>query len=298
MNPEPARLEPSERDAQHERDVQVDLRRVIAAKSPALLRLIPRPALRYLERIVHVDGLNHVLRELEHLEGVAFARGGLTCLGARFEARFAERLDAVDRPIVVGNHPLGGLDGLALLVAVSEHKPHVVLPGNDLLMHLPQLQPVLLPVNKHGSNRAIRDRFEAAFAGDSAVVHFPAGLCSRKKGRLIRDLAWQKSFVVRARRYERPVVPVYIQGRNSEFFYNLARLRRWSGLRFNAEMIYLVDEMFKQRDRTIRLTFGKAVPPQKLSRGDASSAADDWEVANALRRHVYRLAHEPDREFP
>ncbi len=65
-----------------------------------------------------------------------------------------------------------------------------------------------------------------------------------------RDLQWQKSFVVRARRHERDSVPVHNDGRNSRFFYNLARLRRWFGIRFNFETIYLVDEMFKQRGRT------------------------------------------------
>lgn len=274
--------------------IRIDLRRVIAAKNPALPAIVPRALLRYLDRIVHVEELNRALRELADLDGIGFARGALAYLGARVEARFDRRLDGVDRPIVVANHPLGGLDGLALLVTVAEHIPDVVMPANDLLMNLAPLRSVLVPVNKHGSNRQNRGRFDDAFAGERAVVHFPAGLCSRKKGGMVRDLAWQKSFIVRARRYHRPIVPVYVQGRNSEFFYNLARVRRWLGFRFNAEMLYLVDEMFKQRDRTITLTFGRPVPPDHLSGGTGES---DWELANRLRRHVYVLARDPDREF-
>lgn len=270
----------------------IDLRRVIGQKSKVLLRLIPGPLLRYLERVVHVDDLNRALRELDGREGVDFARGGLEHMGASVRTRHAERLNGVSRPIVAANHPLGGLDGLALLVAVADHLPDVVLPANDLLLHLNGLATVLVPVNKHGSNRANRRRFEDAFAGPRAVVHFPAGLCSRKKADRVRDLQWQKSFIVRAVRTNRPIVPAYIDGMNSAFFYNLARLRRWLGIPFNIEMLYLVDEMYKQRGQTLTITFGKPILPTTLDHSRTS-----WEWAELIRRHVYVLRNDPQARF-
>jgi len=98
---------------------------------------------------------------------------------------------------------------------------------------------------------------------------------------------------MRARRHHRDVVPVHIDGANSRFFYNLARLRRWSGIGFNVEMLYLVDEMFKQRGRTITLTFGRPIRWESLS----AAGMDDWKTAAAIRRHVYRLGTDPEAGF-
>lgn len=274
------------------RPVAIDIRRVIGRKNPGLLRLIPNPVIRYLERIVHVKELNAILEHLAAHRGVDFARAGLDAMGARTVVVNAERIDSARRPIVVANHPLGGLDGLALLTAVADRTGDVLLPANDLLMNLENLAPVLIPLNKHGSNRENRAKYDAAYASEVTVVHFPAGLCSRKKGRTIRDLDWQKSFVVRARRHRRDVVPVHIDGKNSDFFYNLARLRRWSGITFNAEMIYLVDEMFKQRGQTLTLTFGEPIPFETLD-----SRRTAWEWAAAIKHHVYRLGRDPNDRF-
>jgi len=272
--------------------VQIDVRRIIAGKSPALLRVLPPVVIRLLERIIHSRDLNRGLRLLHDYSGVEFARQTLLLLGARVETIGEEHVSSVKRPLVVANHPLGGLDGLALIDVVGRHHELVVLPVNDLLMNIPQLRPVFVPINKHGSNRAYREKFDLAFAEADAVVHFPAGLCSRRKGDRIRDLDWQKSFVPRARQTERTIVPTHVEGANSRFFYNLARLRRWTGLRANIEMIFLVHEMFRQRGRTIRITFGRPV-----SAGELPSDMDPWMIARMLKSHVYRLSEDPDAVF-
>jgi putative hemolysin len=272
--------------------VQIDLRRIIGSENPGLLRLLPDALIRILERLVHVRELNRGLRLIGDKEGVAFARGTIELLGARVETIGEQWIAGTARPLIVANHPLGGLDGLALIDVVGRHFDLVILPVNDLLMNIPHLRPVFVPINKHGSNRQYQHEFNQAFERAEAVVHFPAGLCSRKKGGRIRDLEWQKSFLSRARKNGRTVIPTYIDGANSSFFYNLARLRRWTGIPFNIEMIFLVDEMFKQKDKTIRITFGKPLPTSAVEEMD-----DPWKRALEIKRHVYRLAEDPDAEF-
>jgi putative hemolysin len=272
--------------------IVIDLRRVIASKNPALLSVLPGFAIRYVERIVHVRELNRAFREMEGRSGLGFLAESLDALGVTVVSRGEEHLQAARKALVVANHPLGGVDGMALVQAVGMRLGKIHVPANDLLMNVPQLQDFFVPVNKHGSNADNFDRFEQAFASETAMVHFPAGLCSRKRAGRIRDLRWQKSFVVRARRHRRDIVPVHIDGENSRFFYNLARLRRWFGIRFNFEMIYLVDEMFKQRSRTLTLTIGAPIRWESLDR-----SITDWEWARRLRRHVYRLASDPEARF-
>lgn len=276
----PQRIEPA--------PVVIDLRQVIASKNPGLLKVLPGFVLRTLERVVHVRELNRAFRVLQGKRGMEFISGALDYLGVSVVARGEHHLRDARKALAVANHPLGGLDGMALMQSVSGQIGEAHAPVNDFLMHLPQVRDLLVPVNKHGSNLGNVRRFEDAFSSNTAVVHFPAGLCSRRRAGRIRDLAWQKSFIVRARRYQRDIVPVHVNGRNSRFFYNLARLRRWSGIRFNIEMIFLVDEMFKQRDRTLILTFGRPIPWESLG-----PPRSDWEWASLLRRHVYRLAVDP-----
>jgi putative hemolysin len=270
----------------------IDIRRVIGGKNPALLKIIRRPVIRYLERVVHMAELNEALELLDGRSGLSFVEGTLEYLGVSVAAVGEEHLTAATRPMIVANHPLGGLDGVALMHVVGNVLGSVKLPANDLLLHLQGLKELFVPVNKHGSNLENARLLEEAFANDLALAHFPAGLCSRKKGRRVRDLEWQKSFIVRSRRYDRDVVPVYVDGRNSPFFYNLARLRRWFGLRFNVEMLYLADEMFKQRGKTIHLTFGRPIPSSLFHSGHSS-----WEWARRVRTHVYRLAVDRNAEF-
>lgn len=86
-------------------------------------------------------------------------------------------------------------------------------------------------------------------------------MVSRKFNVGIRDLAWNKSFINKAIKYNKPIIPVFIEGQNSNFFYNFAKWRKRFGIKANIEMLYLPDEMFKQRGNTIKLHFGKAVEP-------------------------------------
>ena len=86
------------------------------------------------------------------------------------------------------------------------------------------------------------------------MIMFPAGLCSRRRNGVIRDLEWKKTFIVKSVQAQRDVVPVHFGGRNSDFFYNLANICKALGIKFNIAMLYLADEMFKNRHKTFTVT--------------------------------------------
>jgi putative hemolysin len=114
---------------------------------------------------------------------------------------------------------------------------------------------------------------EEAYASGSQMLYYPAGLCSRKKKGIIRDLQWHKSFISKSVQYKRDIVPAYFSGRNSNFFYNLSNIRNLLGIKANIEMLYLVDELFRQKGKEIDLIFGKAIPWQTF---DQSRPASEW----------------------
>jgi putative hemolysin len=262
----------------------LDLDRVIANKNPGLLRVLPRFVLNYLKKVIHQDDLNEIVRKYGHLSGLDFLNACLKGFGVNIIFTGLENVSADGRWIVASNHPLGGLDGMALMWVIGKIRKDIVFPVNDLLMNISNLKDLFIPINKHGSNASNIRIIDDTFASDSAMLFFPAGLCSRKLKSGICDLEWKKSFITKARTYKRDIIPCFINGRNSDWFYNLARFRAFLGIKSNIEMLYLVDEMFKQRDKEIVITFGK---PISYTIFDKTKPDLTW--AQKLKSHVYEL---------
>jgi len=291
----------------------LDIEGVIASKNPALLKIIPGFVIRYLKRIVHQDEMNGYIYNNRDQFGLDFIEAIFKDFGARIFARcvirdsrfakeerewipvneafrIADHLAQIIKPegryIIAANHPLGGLDGMALIDVVGKVRPDIVFPVNDILMNVPGLKPLFIPINKHGRNTENIRIIDETFASDKVILYFPAGLVSRKhRGGEIRDLAWKKTFISKAKKYRREVIPVHISGQNSNFFYNLANWRKRFRIKANIEMLFLVDEMVKHKDKPIRFTFGEPIPYTTF---DKSKTDVQW--AEEVKETVYALA--------
>ncbi len=265
-------------DHQTANDVlQVDVEQILNSKNPSLKKMVPGFLLRYLKKIVHQDELNVFLRKAGHLRDAEFIAAGLKEFDIRYRVTGSENLPEKGRYIFVSNHPLGGLDGLVFIHELSKYYPEIKFPVNDILMNIRNLSGIFLPVNKHGAqDREAAIAIENAYASESQILYYPAGLCSRKKKGVICDLRWHKSFITKAVQYRRDVVPAYFSGRNSNFFYNLSNIRTSLGIKANIEMLYLVDELFRQKGKTIDLVFGKPVPWQTFDRTKTASEWAEW----------------------
>ncbi len=274
------------------KDKFIDINKVIASKDPRLLKWIPGFILRYVKRIVHEEEINGALDRMGHLQGLPFIEAILKEFNANIIVEGEARIPRDGKAIIVANHPLGGLDGLALMHVVGRVRNDIVFPVNDLLLNIPNLRGLFIPVNKHGSNAANVRVFDETFSGDKMVLYFPAGLCSRKQKGVICDTEWKKSIITKARKYQRDIIPVHISGRNSNFFYRLANIRKSLRLKANIEMLYLVDEMYKQRNQDIIITFGNPISWQTFTQ-----ERKDKTWAELLKDHVYRLESNQDAIF-
>jgi putative hemolysin len=272
---------------QGEKPPVIDLDSVIASKNPRLLKILPGFILRYIKKKVHQDEMNEFLKVNYTYYGLDFVNAVLDYFQVKITVKGIEDLPKEGGVIIAANHPLGGLDGLALLRVVGKHrnKQDVQFIVNDILLNLKNLAPVFVPVNKHGKNTAdVFARMEETYHSDQAVLIFPAGLVSRKQDGKIMDLDWKKSFITQARKHERDIYPVYIHGRNSKFFYNFALLRKKLGIKANIEMFFLPDEMFRQRNKSITIIFGKPISWKTL---DKSKTDQEW--ASWFKEKVYEL---------
>ena len=264
----------------------IDIDKIIAQKAGEKAKRIPKFVVSYLKRIIHQDEINVFLKNTSDKVGVPFLEACMEFLDAKLDVQGIENLPAEGLCTFVSNHPLGGQDGVALGYLLGTHYGgKVKYLVNDLLMNLHGLAPLCIPINKTGTqSRDFPMMVEAGFHSDSHIIMFPAGICSRRQHGVIQDLDWKKTFVAKSVETQRNIVPIHFEGRNSNFFYTLANVCKFLGIRFNIAMLYLVDEMFKNRHKTFRVTIGKPIPWQTF---DRSRMQSEW--AQYVRDIVYKL---------
>ena len=271
----------------------IDIDKVIAGKSPSLQKKLPRFLVGRLKKLLHVDEINFYVYKFRDKFGPDFTNAVLSeALSVNIEVVNPENIPQGVNPLMVGNHPLGGVDGMALINEVGKVRRDILFPVNDFLLYLPGLRNNFIPINKVGRNNKNINALETAFKENNALLYFPAGLCSRKHKGVIKDLEWKKTFIKKAVQYHRDITPIYVDAKNTNRFYRIANWRKKLGIKFNIEMILLPDEMFKQRNKTIRLVFGKPIPYTTF---DSSKTDSEW--AALVREHVYNLDKNPNLEF-
>ncbi len=272
---------------------QIDIAAVLRDKAPRISRWIPSPLVDWLRRTVREKEINHILEHYWTLPPQEFIRACFREWGVTYSAHGLEKLDPSGRYLFVANHPFGGMDGMMLADKLIERFGDVRVVVNDLLMHVEPLRPLWVPVNKHGAqNAAYVRKFDEAFFGDTPVLTFPAGLCSRRIGGRVADLKWRTSFLKKAYASQRAVVPLFVEGSLSDFFYRVDRVRRALGVKFNIEMLWLPDEMFSQKGKHFRIVVGDPIPVAELQHlGSLREQVDE------IRRKTYflekTLASEP-----
>lgn len=251
----------------------IDISQVLARKMPRGSKFIPRWAVRALGRLVHVDELNDILDSCGHLPPQEFIRAVFSRWRITYEASGLDELAVTERYLFAANHPFGGMDGMMLADLLIGRFGDARVVVNDLLMHVEPLRPLWVPVNKHGrQNAAYAHAMSEALAGDLPMLTFPAGLCSRRRHGQVADVEWRKSFVRHAEASGRTIVPVYVEGSLSNRFYRIARLREMTGMKFNAEMVLLPDEMIRQSGSHFNIRFGAPIGADELAA--AGSAAE------------------------
>ena len=273
--------------------LQFDIRTVLKQKAPKAH--VPGFLIRYLERIAHIKQMNAFLRKYPDVKNYDFIRLVLDEeLGCSASIDGIENIPTDGKPLIfASNHPLGGLDGMIIAQMIHESRssrgdsrPLKVIV-NDLLMCMEPLAGLWAPVNKVGRlTKEQAQQQHALWESETDVLTFPAGICSRLQridGKWqIQDFEWQKNFIQRAREYQRDIVPIYFEGRNSKFFYTLAYIRKLLHIKLNIEMLYLVDEMYGAHGKHFKV---HVLPPISYTSLDTSKSPKEW--AAYIKQIVY-----------
>lgn len=264
----------------------LDLDSILKKKASGVYKKTPRFVIDYLKRKIHIDELNEILTLYKDDFGVDFMTSVVRYFDLNLIVKGLDKIPTNEKYVFVSNHPLGGLDGICLSAIIGERFEHKVkYLVNDLLYYIKNLQPIFIPVNKHGNQSKNKAQaLNEAYLSDNQIITFPAGLCSRKQKGRIDDLEWKKSFIQKAIESKRDIVPIHFEAQNSNFFYKFANIRKFLGIKFNVEMILLPDEMFKNKHKNFTITFGDPISWKNF---DNSKNAQAW--ADQVKQISYSL---------
>lgn len=266
-------------------DKFIDLKKILKEKNPSILKWMPGFVFRYLKRIIHQDDINEFIKANKHKKNKDFCDAVIDYFNITVNVKGIENIPTEGGIILAANHPLGGMDAMAIVTKIYDIRPDMKFIVNDILMNLENLKELFTGVDKHKTNTANSlKKVNNLFASDRAVFVFPSGLVSRKKKGKVEDLEWKKTFISRSKRYRKPIIPIHIKGELSPFFYKLSNFRSFLGIKTNIEMLYLADEMFKQKNKTIDFIIGEPVSPEVFTK-----EKKDIEWAKWVKDKVYHL---------
>ncbi|MBU2018695.1 MAG: 1-acyl-sn-glycerol-3-phosphate acyltransferase [Bacteroidetes bacterium] len=266
-------------------DKIIDVQKLIESKNPRLLKFLPGFVVKYLERILHQKDINTFLNQNKDKHDEDFCDAVMEYLQIKVIIENPENIPKEGKLVFAMNHPLGGMDAIALVSGLRSHKTGLKFIVNDLLLFLKNMNGLFLGVNKHGKNSlSKREQIEQLFASDYVVSIFPAGLVSRKQKGNIKDLDWKKTFITYSKKNNRTIVPIFIDGHLSPFFYRLSNFRKFLGIKANIEMLYLSNELFKLKGQTIRMIIGQPIPSTQFTEDKT-----DRKWSEFVKEKVYEL---------
>ncbi|MDF2178237.1 GNAT family N-acetyltransferase [Aliiglaciecola sp. CAU 1673] len=244
-----------------------------------------------LRRLLHEREFQEFAQTYPYLQGLEFVEQVLEYFDFSYSVRDCEkeRIPTSGRVVIIANHPIGSLDGLALIKLVSEVRRDIKVVANQMLMAVGPLHPLLLPVNnmQGGTAREHLEKIQTHLGQEGAVIIFPAGEVSRLRPQGVRDTRWRSGFLRIASMAKAPILPIFIDGKNSPLFYGVSMLYK------PMATALLVTEMFKQRRKHLPMRIGEMIPPESYQGQKISSRSQ----VKLFKKHLYRIAHNKEGIF-
>jgi putative hemolysin len=186
--------------------------------------------------------------------------------------------------LVVANHPLSGIEALAIGDVLGERRQDLKILGHHALAKIPELTSYIIPVNPLSrkadaralSTRAIYSLFRWMSA-EHAILIFPAGWVSRSEG---SKEQWNSSLGMIIRKIRPTVLPIFFEGSPSLSFQFLQALSR------DLASLWLPNEILRQKGSTVRFFIGTPVAPNDLTEAGLSNEA----IATHLKALTYSLS--------
>ncbi len=236
-----------------------------------------------LKKLFYTNKINNFLTANKTLKGIELIEELFEELNFSYKLanKDIKKIPSEGRLIVVANHPIGSLDGLALLKMIYEIRKDVKIVVNDILYNLENLRDFFIPVNVF-NRQLTKESYEKIgeqLTNEGVIIIFPAGEVSRLKFFTVTDKKWNLGAVTFAKKYNSPILPVYVEAKNSWYFYLISTLYK------PLSTMLLIHELYNKKDKTINLIIGDPIPAKAFS----ENVITDFYQTKLLRKHLYNL---------
>ena len=227
----------------------------------------------FLLKFLSVDKVNWIHDHNCDTPGVPFTAGLLNDLNIKLRIDNEERLDNLPEGsfITVSNHPLGALDGIALIKIVGERRPKFKVMVNMVLNYISAMRPNFIavdalassaPKKKAVSMQGIKAAMMQVRSGEP-MGFFPAGAVSKLNRSLhIEDREWQPTIIRLIKQMKVPVVPIYFHTRNSWWFTFLGMVS------WQLRTLRLPAEVFRKKNATMHISIGETISVEEIEKFD------------------------------
>ena len=242
-----------------------------------------KPAKLVLSYLLHEQDFNDFSTTYPHLNGLDFVEQILEHFNVSYSVHDTEkeRIPCSGRCVIIANHPIGTLDGLALLKLISEVRQDIKIIANQMLMAVKPLHSMMLPVDNMGTGTVKENlsNIQKHLASEGVVIIFPAGEVSRLRPQGVRDTEWQSGFLRIAKKAQAPILPLLIEAKNSPTFYGASMLYK------PLATLLIIREMFKKERRHFPIRIGELIPVSSYIGAKISIK----QQVKLFKKHLYRL---------
>ncbi len=237
-----------------------------------------------MKKVFHQDQINTFMSDNAHKDTFSYIEAIVDYFDISISLKSNElrRIPTYGRLVIIANHPLGALDAMALLHLLKDVRKDIKIVANSFLSQFENLSEVIIPIDNI-NNKMDRETLKSIYKAldeEMVVVIFPSGEVSRIKPNGVKDTPWKSGFFKIATKKETPILPIYINAKNSKNFYLLSMFNR------SLATASLPHEMFKAKGKTIEFTIGKSIPFHSYNSHNFSTK----QSVKLLRKHLYRVS--------
>jgi len=261
--------------------------------NPCRLPFKPRILSAVTEKVLGLDRLAQIYdRRPAGCTPHEFLQYTLEALGVTLNLVNASNLEEIPRTgpvLIVANHPLGGLEGVAIAKVIGDIRPDLKVLTNELLRRIPELADIFIGVDVLSSDAAAGNvssikQVHKHLKNDGAVLIFPAGMVStyERGHRRIQDRAWNRLAGQLLKRYQETCLPVHVRGTNSRLFYAAGMIHP------RLRTALLPRQLANKQGFKLELRFGRPILAAELRLLQSPRAITDY-----LRVSTDALVREP-----
>jgi len=265
---------------------QLDIEHIIRNQENKIVKNFPKFIINRIKKSFHETEINEILKKIHDKYNLDFVNGVVDNLNYKIISYNKEFLPDKGKFVFAGNHPFGGADFGAAIAVLSKKYKKIKLVANEMFLHVENAKEIFLPVSILKRNEKVKmdDIDKSLSEDDTQILIFPAGKVARKIKGKMDDGFWHRSFIRNAILFKRDIIPFFVAGENSKKFYRWSKLRKLFGIKANLEFFLLPGEVFKKRNATIEIAFGKPIPYTTF---DDSKTHLEW--AQEVKKIVYEI---------